>query len=51
MSWWFIVNVTSTELTYFIEFSYMMYEKEDNVIYALEICHDLCFITPESIIP
>ena len=36
-----IVGVTSTELTFSIAFAYMMYEKEDTIIWALERCHDL----------
>jgi len=35
------VGVTSTEMTFYIAFAYMMSEKKDNVNWALEMCHDL----------
>lgn len=36
-----IVGVTSTEMTYSIDFAFLECEKEDNVIWTLEMCHNL----------
>lgn len=36
-----LVDVTSTELTCYISFAYMMHEKEDKYHWALKRCRDL----------